>query len=75
MNAPADNDHDDHLDNNKSDNNDNDNESSNQMFSSSDSEDDVVLPLPFTHDFVATLVSNANQGISNKDSQMTILSI
>jgi hypothetical protein len=75
MNAPADNDHDDHLDNNKSDNNENDNESSNQMISSSDSEDEVVLPLPSTHDFVATLVSNANQGISNEDSQMTTLSI
>jgi hypothetical protein len=75
VNAPADNDHDDHLDNNESIKNDNDNKSSNQMFSSSDIEDEVVLPLPSTHDFVAALVSNANQGISNKDSQLTTLSI
>ncbi len=74
MNAPADYDHDDHLDNNESDNDKKDNKSSNQMFSSSDSEDEVVLPLPSTHDFVAALVSNANQGISN-DSQLTTLSI
>jgi len=75
VNEPDDNDHDDHLDNNESDNDENDNESSNQMFSSSDSEDEAVLPLPSTHDFVAALVSNANQGISNEDSQLTTLSI
>jgi hypothetical protein len=75
VNAPADNDHDDHLENNESHNNENNNESSILMFSLSDSEDDVVLQLSLTHDFVATLVRNANNGISNEDSQLTTLSI
>jgi hypothetical protein len=54
----------------------NEDKSDNKMFSSSDSEDKkAVLPLPSTHYFVAALESNANQEISNKDSQSTTLSI
>jgi hypothetical protein len=45
------------------------------MFSLSDSEDKAVRPLPSTLDFVAALKSNANQEISNEDSQLITLSI
>ena len=53
-----------------------DNESSSHLFSSSESDDVSVPPLPSTHDFVAALKSNAsNQESGNEDSQLTTLSV
>ena len=53
-----------------------DNECSSHLFSPSESDDESVLPLPSTLDFIAALESDAsNQETGNEDSQLTTLSL